>query len=214
MPKIINSLFKQVLQSLNSSTKVRPPFFEQGVLKMKKVLNLVVGLAIAMGAVAAHAGGDVTSHAADKGFFVEGGIGTNTVARYNDGEFAVATHALALIANAGYSFNQYIAAEAGYSLHHDGDYVPGNAHDLHAAARATLPLGDKVKLFGKLGLGVAMQEGADSRVGPFFGAGASYAVTDAADVTVQYQGLHLSGENGLPGFTQGSVTAGVTYHIG
>lgn len=172
---------------------------------MKNVSKIVLGLAIAAGAVSAQA--------AESGFFAEGGIGTNTNAVYNNKQFYIHSKALALIANGGYEFNQYIAAEGGYSLHHDGDAEPTSTHDLHVAARGSLPLGDKFKLIGKLGAGLVMQEGVDSRFGTFFGAGGAYALNDSTDITVQYQGIHLSKKDLYPAHTTGSVTAGVTYHF-
>lgn len=159
---------------------------------MKNAKNIVLGLVLVAGIGSAQA--------ADTGFYVEGNVGTNVASVAGD----VGTGGFALNANAGYEFNKYIAAEGGYMLHAaDGLSL----HAIHAAAKGTLPVNDKVKLFAKLGVATAYLD-IFSATGVFYGAGAAYAFNDKVDLNVQYQGMSVNSA------TLGMVSTGITYHIG
>lgn len=112
-------------------------------------------------------------------------------------------------ANGGYSFNHYVAAEAGllqsYLISADStNHFIVSAP--YAAAKFTAPLGKQFALFGKVG-GMYAFNNHDGIALPFIGVGASYAVSPKVDIDATYQGAVY----GIIG--AGLLSGGVTYHF-
>jgi hypothetical protein len=166
-----------------------------------------------------------------QGFYVEGDAGTNLVyLGVVAGEWAEApakTGGFAWHVAGGYAFNEHHALEAGFMQNYawydteageEKHTVSAHANVAYAAWRPTLPIKDRVSVFGKLGLmyvwvpGVAadnteVEVNGASLMAPYTGIGVSYAVTPQIELSVQYQGAIyvIAGA--------GAVTGGLTYHF-
>ena len=127
----------------------------------------------------------------------------------------------------GYSFNQYLGAELGYTEFANASYGNGitskNNYAIDVAAKGTMPLEGGFSLFGKLGLAsvhhklnvpagttpAVSNTGSFSRYAPYLGAGASYQVSENVAANLQVTGTTKQGP--VPGMYL--VAAGLTFNF-
>ncbi len=166
-----------------------------------------------------------------QGFYVEGNAGTNLIyLGIISGEWAeapAATGGFAWHAAGGYAFTEHHAVEAGFMQNYawydtetpDNEHtVSTHANVVYGAWRPTLPIGDRLSIFAKLGLMYVWVPGIQAdetetevdevgMVAPYTGLGLSYAVTPQIDISVQYQGAVyiVAGAGALP--------VGAAYHF-
>ena len=174
---------------------------------MRKItMSLVSIMALSTFAIA---GGDVEvivepilEPAVDNSAFYIGlGLGQGYV---NNGGTSEEMKATALMLQAGYQFNEYIALEGRYTFGMSMDYAPGNTGYLSSDydgdfsswgiyVKPMYPIGD-FSVYALLGYGGVMLsklEGGDAYEGGFqWGLGAQYAVTESIIVFTDYVKLY------------------------
>lgn len=128
--------------------------------------------------------------------------------------------------NAGYKFTPNWAVEMGYTRYADLDFgnVPGygptksiQPYTVHFAAKGIYPAGDKISLFGKLGLAYVASylpnnipaPNGDFTLSTFAGIGASYAITNNLEFKVEASGIGKTARS--PSIYLGTVGLGYTF---
>lgn len=140
-----------------------------------------------------------------RGIYLEATLGTVYV---NETLFEDLTEAggFGWNANLGYQFMKYVGAEAGFS--HYTMAGSNNAYSTHIAVKGILPFTDEFNLFAKLGpAAIFPSNDNDTEWGLFYAFGASLALNDQLDITVQTSGVTQAFD------TIGLVSAGLTYHF-
>ena len=184
---------------------------------MKKKIA-IAALAVAGFAVSSSALAD------SSGLYVGGNLGasvydTRDAGHENANDLAWGLHA-------GYAFNRYLAVEAGYQNFGKGEAgrhaAESRAYD--ASVRASLPLGERVSLFGKLGLAhidadfTGPQAGfSDNEYGLKLGVGAEFKLTPAlglqAQLTQYRGGPRMDSAQGSFGKNTSLMSLGLNYQF-
>lgn len=139
-----------------------------------------------------------------KGGYIEANIGTLYASINLFGYEFSQLGSIGLNTNAGYQFSQNLALEMGYT-----NYGVSSLNNIDGALKVIFPfeLGNKdASLFVKAGPAFIFTNDG-STITPFLGVGASYALTDKVDATLQAQGI----SEGF--FSLGLISAGLTYHF-
>ena len=161
---------------------------------MKKI---VLGLAMFLGAVAAHA--DTTSQMGpmsnSKTMYFDFGLGAGSASNWDKTSLAV--NAMTM----GVYLNKNLGVEVGMDDLPDGSNSGGQAMTMvyHLAAKGVLPLQHNFALFGKAGLGVNAYEGEapsnnmnmvnQASVGLYYAAGAQYNFNQTFSLYIQGSGV-------------------------
>ncbi len=170
---------------------------------MKKSLITLMGLSalcVSSAVFAAHS---------DNGVYVDLGAGYGKVNIDNAGKNKGFTGT----ANLGYQFTPHLALEVGATSYHK--VLGERNYNTHVAAKAILPVGDKVDVFGKAGVAYVHAIDAGSyfvaskkAVAPYVGVGASYWISDNVAATVQAEATAKRHERTPAMF---ATTAGLTW---
>jgi OOP family OmpA-OmpF porin len=124
---------------------------------------------------------------------------------------------------AGYDFSEYLALELGYD--YLGDYetnfknsgttavIDDKMHAFTLAPKLTLPLTDKIALFGKLGVAHVSYDSADDEV-LTGGLGAEFALNDAMFIRAEYQHYSNIDDGPVDDMDANTISIGFTYKFG
>ena len=160
-------------------------------MKKAVVLSVIAGFVASAMSVSASANDA-------EGAFLGAGFGGNNYSELGDVGTADKSSTPAAHVFGGYTFNEYIGAEAGYNWLGNGR-VDGERFKAHGANISLLPrypLTEDLSLLGELGAmrWDATNEGTDVSdfgVSPIFGIGLAYRVSDPVDLQVRYR--HIDG---------------------
>lgn len=212
---------------------------------MNKVFVNVLGASALLASAASFAGGpdaaatDNDTAASTAGFYVNGNVGYGMQdisknapdlapagSKVNRGSFVWS-------ANAGYQFNQYIAAEAGYMSLPESKVKADNGNTLGKAelsaitlvAKGIYPINEQFDVFGKAGVAFMMSKVVQdsvltgvagttttktNRATPMFGLGVDYNVNENVVVTAQAITTLKNGVN-VPATYTGLVGVGYKF---
>lgn len=160
-------------------------------MKKAVVLSVIAGFVASAMSVSASANDA-------EGAFLGAGFGWNNYSELGDIGTADKSSTPASRAFGGYTFNEYIGAEAGYTWLGNGR-VDGERFKTHGANISLLPrypLTEELSVLGELGAmrWDATNEGTDVSdfgISPIFGIGLAYRVSDPVDLQVRYR--HIDG---------------------
>ena len=196
---------------------------------MKKVIVSLIGASALIVSAAGMAATNVGNNNGPEapvnaaGVYVNGSIGAGNLSTKDNSD--IKRGHFVWSADAGYQFNQYIAAELGYislpTLKDRTTKVKLNSSAIYLAAKGILPINEKVDVFGKAGVarrteGVEFKDGTTISSGkdkysPLLAVGADYNLTSKLAVTVQGTTL-LKNTKAYPAVYMGTV--GLTYKFG
>lgn len=123
----------------------------------------------------------------------------------------------------GYDFSKYLALELGYdylgsyetNFSHNGSssLFDDKMHALTLAPKLTLPLSEKMAVFGKLGVAHVSYDSADDEV--LTGAlGAEYKLNNAMLIRAEYQLYSNIDDGAIDGMDANTISLGFTYKFG
>lgn len=121
--------------------------------------------------------------AANASPYIDANVGANTT-----------DNSMAYSADAGYTFNKYVALEGGITGSGSSNATKSNFYMFDGAGKLMLPLGSNISIFGKLGVGDCNSCGsnANSNVGVFVGAGLEFAIN--RNWAIQFQDYTVTGD--------------------
>lgn len=167
-------------------------------MKIKSISSSLIGALILCSSLSAIA----APHT--KGAYAELNLGT-LYANVNLFGFSYSQlGSVGLNTNAGYQFNKNIALEMGYT-----NYGVSSINNIDGALKVIMPLtinNNDASIFFKIGPAFLF-DSSNLYITPFAGIGASYALTDKIDTTIQAQGI----SEGF--FSLGLLSVGLTYHF-
>lgn len=126
-------------------------------------------------------------------WYIGGGAGLANFEDIQDNLPAVKDETGSINAFAGYNFNQYFGAEAGYTLFNGG---ATRTHNANISAIGRYPLSPKLSVFGEAGAWGWRSVRAINHDGisPMAGLGVTYQVTDLVDVQARYRRIENVGD--------------------
>lgn len=139
-----------------------------------------------------------------RGFYIDAGGGYVFAEAEDLFGNTVEANGASAMADVGYQFNRYLAAELNYIYLNN----LSNNNSINwgiIALKGIAPLTDRFNLFAKAGWAILLDRGSNQAI--FLGVGAAYYLTPRFDLHVQVSGL-------LEGFANfGIVSAGLSYHF-
>lgn len=160
-------------------------------MKKAVVLSVIAGFVASAISVSASANDA-------EGAFLGAGFGGNNYSELGDVGTATKSSTPSAHVFGGYTFNEYIGAEAGYNWLGNGrvDGERFKAHGANVSLLPRYPLTEELSLLGELGVmrwNVAneLTDVSDFGVSPIFGVGLAYRVSDPVDLQVRYR--HIDG---------------------
>ena len=160
-------------------------------MKKAVVLSVIAGFVASAMSVSASANDA-------EGAFLGAGFGGNNYSELGDVGTATKSSTPSAHVFGGYTFNEYIGAEAGYNWLGNGrvDNERFKAHGANVSLLPRYPLTEELSLLGELGVmrwNVAneLTDVSDFGVSPIFGIGLAYRVSDPVDLQVRYR--HIDG---------------------
>ncbi|WP_254926554.1 outer membrane beta-barrel protein [Janthinobacterium sp. PC23-8] len=178
---------------------------------MKKILFAMIASVTAMSAMSA-------AHA--EGPYVGVGVTANRYDFNVPGATSADNHSGTKVGGkffAGYDLNQTWAVEGGYADFGSKNYsyidnagnngsVKGDSHGYYLAGKATMPVTDKVGVFGKLGVarvdnslsgsGLSSGIGGQNKTGVYASLGAQYAINEKVSLTAEVEHFGKSADQG------------------
>lgn len=164
---------------------------------MKKAVVLSVVAGFVASAISSAAFAD-----SYEGAFIGGGLGWNNYSQIGDRGQGREDKASTLSSRAfaGYTFNQYVGAEAGYNWLGNGKLYNETfkVHGWNASVLPRYPLTDDLSLLGEVGVMGWKADNdysheSDHGYSPIFGVGLAYRVADPLDIQLRYRFINHAG---------------------